>query len=226
MKAAWRNGEHADSLIVFCSGWGMDESPFSFLEPGGHDVCMLYDYRNITVPSALKERLSGYRSRYLVCWSMGVWAGQELFFLNQDLFVKRIALNGTLLPISDHFGIPLSIYEKTLATFDDNGRQRFYRRMCREPGVLQKFLKVKPRRQVCDQKEELICLRDMVGKTGHKASIYSDIIISDNDLVIPTVNQRAHWGQHESVVSIRGCHFPFFRWRSWDELLDVVMTND
>ncbi len=225
MKSAWQSKTNANSLIVFCNGWGMDEFPFLFLEPGLHDVCILYDYRDLALPASVQERLSGYRRRYLVSWSMGVWAGQHLFSKEKDQFIKRMAINGTLLPISDRFGIPLSLYEATLASFDDNGQQRFYRRMCREAGVLQNFLEVKPRRQVDDQKQELSRLRDMVNSTGNRESIYTEVLVSDNDLVIPTVNQQAFW-QQQYVLSIGGCHFPFFRWASWDELLGLVNNND
>jgi len=226
MKCFWHTREDRDSLILFCNGWGMDHYPFMPLASGQHDICILYDYRDMAIPQAVAENLSSYRRRYLVCWSMGVWVGQQLFSLDKEQFIKRIAINGTLLPIDDKYGIPVSLYDSTLKNFSDNGQERFYRRMCRETGILNKFLLVKPKREVNDQKVELEYLKEMVKRSTSQTSIYTDVVMSGNDLVMPTLHQEAFWQGHQSLFPVEGCHFPFFRWHNWEEFFSLVNGNE
>jgi biotin synthesis protein BioG len=225
MKYVWHTREKRDNLILFCNGWGMDSYPFTPLASEQHDICILYDYRDMDFPQAVADSMSSYKRRSLVCWSMGVWVGQQLFSQDKAQFDKRIAINGTLLPIDDKYGIPVSLYDSTLTNYSDNGQERFYRRMCRESGVLREFVLVKPKREVKDQREELEYLKKMVERSTSQESIYTDVVISGNDLVMPTLHQEAFWQGHQSLVPIEGCHFPFFRWHNWDELFSLVNRN-
>jgi len=120
------------ALIVFCNGWGMDDRPFRHLEADRCDVLMLWDYRQMTPVPDIVALAGQYAEIYLVGWSMGVWAGQRMFSPVREHFQAAIAVNGTLCPIHDRFGIPEATIAGTLRNFSEVSRDKLYLRMCRD----------------------------------------------------------------------------------------------
>ncbi len=208
-------------LIVFCNGWGMDRWPLSGLAVEPFDVVVLSDYHLLDGLDPVRAELVRYRCCYLICWSMGVWAGQRLFSRDEDLFTRRIAINGTPQPVNDRFGIPVEIFAATLAEFSSSILERFYRRMCKEPGVFPFFHEHRPQRSLASQRRELAVLQSIVSDEAGTPTFYDAVIISRNDLIIPTRNQQAFW-QDRRVIEIDGCHYPFSRWQRWSDILDLV----
>ena len=92
--------------------------------------------------------------------------------------------------------------------------------MCREKNVLSWFKEVKPARSIEQQKEELQELEKKVMSSVLSGNLYKTAIISENDLVMPTKSQKAFWGGTD-IKMIPGCHFPFTKWNSWEEILDL-----
>ncbi|MCP4338904.1 MAG: DUF452 family protein [Desulfobulbaceae bacterium] len=223
MEASWLHNCGRKKLIIFCNGWGMDGFPFQSLMSVEYDVYMLYDYRQIDIYPDIDAVLKMYEEVHLVSWSMGVWVGQKLFTGKQHLFGRTIAINGTLCPIDDSFGIPVQIFNGTLADFGEAARLKFYKRMCREKENLKLFLAQQPQRSFKDQGEELAALKKSVDCIPVKESIYKEIIISDCDLIVPSVNQINYW-QGRLVRPVSGFHFIFNLWQSWDQLLDFSDT--
>jgi biotin synthesis protein BioG len=219
MKASWLHKNHCKNLIVFCNGWGMDGNPFKGLTSADHDVYMLYDYRQLTNPPDIEVIAGNYERINLISWSMGVWVGQKLFFDKQQFFQRTIAINGTLCPIHDKFGIPEMVFNATLAGYDESTRYKFYRRMCREKANFKLFLKRQPQRTIEEQGEELLALQKMVDCLPVNESIYNEVIISEYDWIVPSANQFDFW-QGRLVTPVSGFHFLFNLWQSWDHLLD------
>ncbi len=197
----------------------MDDRPFGDLSSAAYDVYMLYDYRRLATFPDIEVLAREYEQVHLVGWSMGVWVGQKLFADKRDLFDRTIAINGTLCPIHDDFGIPKQVFAATLADFGENARGKFYKRMCREKANLGKFLARPPQRTIEDQREELAVLQNMVDCLPAEDSIYQTIIISESDLIVPSANQFVFW-QGRQVMPVSGFHFLFNLWQSWDQLLD------
>lgn len=199
----------------------MDGGPFRFLTSSAYDVYMLYDYRKLNMPDICA--IAGkYTQVYLVSWSMGVWVGQKLFSAIAHLLHRTIAINGTLCPIDDRFGIPVKAFDATMVEFNENARAKFYKRMCREKNNLNLFLNSQPQRSLKEQGEELTALRKMVDCLPVDESIYQEIIVSRKDFIMPTVNQLHYWQgiQTRQVTPVSGFHFLFNLWSSWDQLLD------
>ncbi|MCB2218153.1 alpha/beta fold hydrolase [Desulfofustis glycolicus] len=212
-------------LIVFCNGWGMDRWPLSGLAAEPFDVVVLSDYHLLDEIEQLRAELLRYRRCYLICWSMGVWAGQRLFSRDRDLFTRCIAINGTLQPVNDRFGIPVEIFAATLEEFSSSILERFYRRMCKETGVFTFFHEHRPQRSLASQRRELAVLQSIVSDEAGTPTFYDSVIISGNDLIIPTRNQQAFW-QDRRVIEIDGCHYPFSRWQRWSDILDLVGRDE
>ncbi|MGB3212670.1 MAG: pimeloyl-ACP methyl esterase BioG family protein [Desulforhopalus sp.] len=218
MKTSWLHKGGHSSLVVFCNGWGMDRHPFHSLMSSEYDVFMLYDYRQLSNCPDIEAIADNYNTVVLVGWSMGVWIGQKLFSDKHHLFHRTIAINGTLCPIDDSFGIPEKVFNATLAGFCESARLKFYKRMCREKKNLQVFLDKQPQRSVEEQREELATLKIMVDCTPAVQSIYNEIIVSEHDWVMPSANQMNYWHGHP-VIPVSGFHFLFNLWQSWDHLL-------
>lgn len=218
MKHKWLHNNNRMHLIIFCNGWGMDEHPVQFLQSELYDVLMVYDYSSIVPDIDLQQLFLQYRRVLLVSWSMGVWAGQQLFSDCPDAFASAIAINGTLRPIDDQYGIPEETVRATLANLNDKSRLEFYYRMFRDRELYRDFLKQQPLRSVVDQKKELAALLHTAVSKGEGESIYATAIVSDRDLVMPTKNQLRFWSG-KRVKRVDGSHFLFYSYDSWDELI-------
>lgn len=232
MKSSWlHQGRGRQELIIFCNGWGMDGTPFQPIGAERVDVLMFFDYVDLLPDRELAPLFQRYRAVFLVSWSMGVWAGQQVFAPWSRCLRRALAINGTLCPVHDQFGIPLSVFNATREQFGGAARLKFYRRMChngrdsRGGNVLETFIANQPQRSLENQARELAALSNTAGRLPVSTSIYSDIVIGEQDLIMPTANQDAFWhghGQGREVRHVEGSHFLFYEWQSWDALLDAL----
>ena len=203
MKYKWLNQKNNQKLIIFFNGWGMDECVIQHLEYDDCDVLMFYDYNSLETDFDFKG-INKYPTKYLVAWSMGVMTAS---FFNIEYSTKT-AINGTLKPINDEFGIPERIYNLTLKGFSPKGAERFIKSMYKENCVLPV-----PHREFESQKSELEALTHYEVKSDF---IYDRIILSSDDNIIPTKNQVAFWNIEPNIES---GHAPFNLFKKWSELL-------
>ena len=203
MKYKWLNRVNNQKLIVFFNGWGMDECVVNHLLPEDYDVLMFYDYNTLETDFDFKN-IYPYPEKYLVAWSMGVMTA-TLFDTD---YVSKTAINGTLKPIDDKYGIPKRIYDLTLNGFSPKGAERFIKNMFKEDCKLPV-----PMREFENQQSELEALTHYQAKQEFK---YDKIILSSEDKIIPTKNQIAFWGIEPNIDS---GHCPFNHFKKWSELL-------
>ncbi len=204
MKYKWLNKKQNKNVIIFFNGWGMDENVVCHLEYHNYDVVMFYDYNTLETDFNF-EPLIEYKNRYLIAWSMGVMVA-TLF--NKIEYNSATAINGTLKPINNEFGIPQRIYDLTIKGFNEKGAQRFIESMFNQEIELPKI-----NRDIENQKKELLALKNYNANANFK---YNRIILSDNDKIIPTKNQIAFWNIQPNI-SAGHCSFMIFK--SWEELL-------
>ena len=203
MKYKWLNDKGNSELIVFFNGWGMDESIVKHLNPRNNDILMFYDYNSLITDFDF-NMLDKYSQKYLISWSMGVMIA-TLFDIKYD---KKIAINGTLKPISNDYGIPERIYELTLKGLSEEGVKKFLNNMFFEPHT-----EPEVKRSFENQKGELEALKTYKSNYNFK---YDKVIISKHDKIIPAKNQQAFWGISPNIES---GHAPFGLFESWEELL-------
>ena len=201
MKYKWLNKENNERLIIFFNGWGMDESVVNHLEADDFDVIMFYDYNSLDIDLSVIE---GYKEKYLIAWSMGVMVA-SLFNIE---YKSKTAVNGTLDPIHNEFGIPERIYNLTIKGFSPLGCKRFIQNMFNK-----KVEDFSVNREFKEQKSELSALK---GYKANKEFKYDRVFISTEDKIIPTANQVKFW---EINPNITGGHAPFSQFKSWSELL-------
>ena len=203
MKYKWLNRNLNKKIIVFFNGWGMDECVIKHLEYEDYDVLMFYDYNTLETDFDFSS-LDVYPQKYLVAWSMGVMTA-TLFNLD---YISKTAINGTLRPIDDKFGIHERIYNLTLKGFSPKGAERFIKSMFKEECELPC-----PERNFEEQKSELEALTHYQANQSFK---YDRIILSSDDKIIPTKNQTAFWNIEPNIIS---GHAPFNLFKKWGELL-------
>ena len=206
MKYKWINNNSNKNLILFFNGWGMDDCVIKHLDCQNFDVLMFYDYNTLETEFCI-DFINQYQKKYLIAWSMGVMIGSIYLSKYNGSFNSTIAINGTLKPIDDEYGIHPKIYDLTIKGFDEKGRNRFINSM---------FLKkqeINPSRNIQNQHSELIALKNYKSNTDFK---YTKVIISDNDKIIPTKSQVKFWGVEPNI---KAGHCPFFEFEKWSELL-------
>ena len=177
-------------LVLFFSGWGGEECLFFRYRPADADFLLCYDYRSLDFDFRLLE---GYREIRLVAWSMGVWSAGIVL---QDAclpFSAKIALNGTLRPVDDAYGIPKAVFHGTLERFDAIVLAKFRRRMCGDAGNVKRFLSCRPSRPPCELLEELSALGREVEARPDPSFVWTHAWVGAKDKIFPPANQRAFW---------------------------------
>lgn len=217
--------ENREKLIMFFCGWGMDYTPFYGLESDEYDVLVFYNYTNINTDIDLDLYFKKYKQVDLVSWSMGVWYSSVVMNKYKNSFNNKIAINGTLKPIDDNFGINAKVYQATIDNFSKIGRAKFFKRMWNNTIIPERFIKNKTVRELDEQKAELSFLRDNMDKLPEPENIFKNVIIADNDLICPTQNQINYWTGKNNYKSIDSSHFIFYLWRKWEEIVEYAVKD-
>ncbi len=185
-KLVVRGTSTCDALTVFFLGWGIDSKPFDGLLPSEGDLLMVWDYRSLDFNFSL---LAPYPRLRLAAWSMGVWAANQV--LGNLAFESAVAFNGTPTPVDNETGIPVAVFEATLANLSEPALLKFYRRMCGSAN-LQYFLEHRPNRSVDDLREELAAIGTACS-VPPKPFSWSHALIGGDDRIFPAAAQLRAW---------------------------------
>ena len=221
MKLKYLHKSNKSKLILFMSGWACDEIPFSKIDSKDYDVLMCYDYRNLSNATDILDELSLYQEQHLIAWSLGIYVSSILFKDYGDLFTNRIAINGSLTPIDNEKGIPFAIFQGTINGLNERGRDKFFMRMCGGRIGFTDFAKHQPQRTVENQKEELICLQNMILDKNITWDIFDKVLLSSQDMIFPFENLEKAWKNKTQKVVLNLPHFCFSEWNEWDEILKI-----
>ena len=213
MQYHWLNKKNNDNLIVFFAGWSFDYFPFGFLDCKNNDVLVVYDYNEITELPDFKD----YKHKTLIAWSMGVYIAY-LLKDNFSNFDKRIAVNGTVYPVDDNYGIPHKTFDLTLKYAQIGLEGKFYKNVFNNDVLYERYTKNPVQRTIENRVSELHKLNKMIqsANTEYEGEFYNKAIVGNNDKIIPTKNQLAFWKEKAKTVDCG--HFPFYNYSSWDEI--------
>ncbi|MCF6176922.1 MAG: DUF452 family protein [Victivallaceae bacterium] len=218
MQFNWLNRQNRATLILFFNGWGMDASAVSSLSCDGFDLLEINDYTTSTPLPALQE----YDQTILIAWSLGVFTAAQCA-IKPDL---AIAINGTLRPINETFGIPPEIFQGTIDNWHERGRNKFNRRMCGDRETLAHFNASPPCRTIEAQQKELMAIRDTVKTHPEPTNIFDVAMISSGDRIMPPTAQTAYWEEQKTaIITLDAPHYLFNRWNSWKELIDCAKNR-
>lgn len=207
MQGDWLKKAENRRCILLMAGWGMGPEPFAPLASGDFDLFLCYDYRTLTQPDL--SWFSEYPCLELVAWSMGVWVAARLFPGHKGAFTRATAIGGTLQPIDDGKGVPVTAYDATLENLDQAGLEAFYASMFDDQAQTKRFLRNRPGRSITSVREELAGLKEAVELTGPVHDIFSHKIITLRDRIFPARNQLRAWGREQSR-RMKWPHFPFY----------------
>ena len=221
MKSCWLNNQNNENLIVFFAGWSFDEKPFKFLQCNDFDVLFVYDYNDFKLPEELKN-IKNYKHKYLITWSMGVFVANLFKNLFPD-FEYKVAINGTISPVDNEFGIPIKMFELTLKHAKIGLEGKFYKNVFQTEEEFQEYSKTPVGRTIENRVSELENLYSEI--KNHKEleiqKFYDFAIVSDFDKIIPPKNQIASHNQNKvRVLSLPYGHFPFYHYSKWNEILE------
>lgn len=215
----WLNKQNNSGLIVFFAGWSFDYKPFEYLKCGDFDVLFMYDYSEISNNSL--SDLKGYDKKYLIAWSMGVYTAYKIRDTLPD-FDKKIAVNGTVFPVDDEYGIPYKPFILTLKHAEKGLEGKFYKNIFNKDTEYERYLKTPVQRAKENRVKELNSLYDRIKNDIKVCEKYYDFAyISQNDKIIPADNQRNFWSKYETDFKLLDSgHFPFYNYIAWNELIN------
>ena len=210
-------------LILFITGWGIDERPTLFMDDGKFDILTLYDYPSLN--HKIEDfNFEQYDEITLVAWSLGVLAANIYFGELQLNFERCIAINGTGLPVDDKFGIPRKVFDLTLKTWSEKAREKFNLRMCGGRSEFERFTENFPQRSIQNQRLELEwCYQKALTGDQYNSLKWDLSIIGMQDKIFPSENMTAYWAHEGTVIKkINSAHYPFFQWNSWTEFINEI----
>lgn len=221
MKVYELNRQNNKNLIVLFLGWSFDENPVKFLDCNGYDILVVYDYNDISIPKELTN-FSGYEKKILISWSMGVFTAYLLKDLFKD-FDYKLAINGTVTPVDNEFGIPVKLFELTLKHAESGLGLggKFYKNVFQTEEEFQKYLETPVKRTIENRVSELEKLYDLIKNTDIVyEKFYDKAIVCEFDKIIPPKNQIAsHEKNNVHIVKLPYGHGPLYNFESWDEII-------
>ncbi len=194
-------------LIIVFAGWGMDDRPLGSLAREGYDIALVWDYRSPAIDWSWAD---GYAEIGIAAWSMGVAAAALTTGPLAGRITRRVAVGGTLTPVSDTCGIPRAIFDGTLAGLDERRLAKFYRRMFATREAHSAFAAVAPRRDIPGLRDELRAIDAATAggaaATGAPGARYDRAYIGSADAIFPPEAQARAWRRAgvETVV-LEGC---------------------
>ncbi len=266
-------------LILFFADWGMDEKACSHLWGKDYDIITIFNYTDfyLDICKAVNCRqwmmyntcpiyrtFCKYSDIYIVAYGAGVWASSLIFskylkhleskgkFSIIRLLKKiksAVAINGTLSPVSNIWGIKQKIFNSTAEAL---GREveklsesrtscssssfwnKYYGRVFNNNLQLQeRYLSNTPLRGTEDVYNELLAMKEQyIFSNGIS---WNKVIISRQDHIVPTSNQKRFWCEYQvcldkenrltfnaddfSIRFIDAQQFPFYNWSSWSDIL-------
>lgn len=210
------NNAGNNNLIIFFSGWSFDYKPFECINSSGYDVLMYYDYSSLD--GILPNLQNKYKTITLAAWSMGVYIA---YYFRDKLpeFTEKIAINGTPYPINDTYGIPRRIFNLTLRHAETGLQRKFYENVFANEKFLEKYLKHPVERTIQNRVKELESLDKLIksNELQYDNKFYTRAIVGRFDKIIPPENQINCW--QDKAVKLDCGHFPFYCFKSWDEIL-------
>lgn len=204
-------------LTLLFAGWACDDTPFRSCAPTDSDFLVCYDYRDFSFDDSL---LAGYEAYAAFGWSMGVWAGSLVCsrLYREGLFndhnFHMLTYGGTLFPMHDELGIPVTIFQGTIDGLTPKTLQKFMRRMCGDSDTYKAFMAVTPRRSFEENREELQLMADqfrqMLPDDSHATSVshLTTAYIGERDAIFPPANmERACLRLNQPFVKVDAAHY-------------------
>lgn len=205
MKVSFvKREEGNDSLILIFTGWSTSASLFDEISVPGWDVLVVSDYDNCEFDNTL---LSSYSTIYLYAWSLGVaMAG---VCLDSDSIIRKFAINGTMKPADDVYGISRHIYHSTAENLDDRNLRKFQRRMFESADSYKSVAHLLNYEADIEALRNQLYTVDIITSGKMSDFKWTRAYISESDAIFPAESQRRYWESQDDVeiYGLKGGHF-------------------
>lgn len=205
MKVTTVSNEGNERLIVIFAGWAMDFRPFASLRRDGYDIAVAWDYRPGEKDSGTWDFALKYSEICVFAWSLGI-IHALLPPLLEAKVTRRVAINGSEIPVDDFCGIPHAIFKGTLDGLTERSLSKFYYRVCGSRAAFDSFCANMPERPLDELLDELASFTRL--KPRHLR--WDVALIARNDSIFPYENLAKAWSNTPVVVS-DGAHLPDFQ---------------
>lgn len=209
MEVSFVNREGNGRLILIFTGWSTGVELYSTFTMSGWDIAIVHDYNfmelHLTVETdsakiSFHDLLLPYSTIYLFAWSLGVSVADNV--LPPDRITAAFAINGTVNPVSDIYGIPYNIFKGTADTLNARNLQKFRRRMMPDAESFKALWG-----NSLENEEEIITLQKELDSflthhwDDHPHLKWQRAYIGQNDKIFPACNMLRAW-QLDSEVNI------------------------
>ncbi len=194
MKIEFIKRGAATRLILIFAGWSTDTRYYNDCVVDGWDAAVVSDYRNLTMPQIPAQ----YSTVYVFAYSLGVWAASVC----NVPAAARIAICGSEIPISDEYGIPVSIFKATADGLTQASLKKFHLRMAGDKTTFNDIEIKLPEYPIIESlKEELYAIADQqnICKSGCS---WDKVYIAKNDRIFPFSNIDRFWMSHAGAVKV------------------------
>ena len=202
----------ADSLLIFFTGWGCDETEFEHLDSIS-DVLLLYDYSDLD----LDFDFSKYKNFNLIAFSAGVFVASIMDFgfkIN-----KKIAISGNPYLFNKKYGLSENIQD-ILSSITKKNADDFARNyLVKTDEEWKKYHHSK--RSLDNCKDEFYSLKDFYITNNQKIKdIYDFAIIGKEDSIFSVNAQKEFYGKRLKIIE-NARHYLFFRFNSYEQISSI-----
>ena len=214
MQYFYINNNSAD-LIVFFAGWGCDENQFTNLHDE-KDVLILYDYQNLE----LDFDFSKYENIYVLAYSAGVFVASIM--ANHIPNVRqKVALCGNPYLFDEILGLSAEIVQVFREITLDNYLEFRRKYMVFSDEEYVKYNQLQSIRSIESCQNELDALQRLYQQNKLQINpAFDKAIVAENDLIFNLSAQKKFY-QDKLVIVPNARHHIFFKFKSFEEMLDV-----
>lgn len=215
MKISFFNiNPEANRLILIFPGWSCEKEMFGNIFLNGWEVAVVEEYGDSGNPGLsfrdIKE-LERFSTIYLFAWSLGVYFASLIDFNGK--ISAAFAINGTLLPSDDRYGIPKNIFLSTAENLSPRNIQKFRRRMAGDSENYRHYLlRDFSELETADLRHQLFYIINQEDSTPRNSLPWKKIYISEDDSIFPPENMFRFWhselgDSNVAIEKLKGPHF-------------------
>ncbi|MDE6523515.1 MAG: DUF452 family protein [Muribaculaceae bacterium] len=181
-------------LILLFTGWSTDSRYYKDCIVDGWDTAVVSDYRDMSMP----DLPSQYSTIYIFAYSLGVFAAS----LCDIKAVAKIAICGSLIPVSDDFGIPIVVFDSTAEALSVESLKKFHRRMAGDRSTLSRIAPLLPESPDIDILKEELHAISVAQSISKPTSQWNKVYIAKQDRIFPFDNLKRFWDGYPDAVKV------------------------
>jgi biotin synthesis protein BioG len=165
-----------------------------------------------------------YRKIVVIGWSLGVWAAEYLSASTGIVPDVTIAVNGTPVPLDDHYGIPAHSFEEALNNITEESMDKFYYRMFGNRRTYNLNSEKIPQRTLESVHVEMRWLYNRIMEQKDPGFRWDYAVTSESDRIFPSENVISYWNRQKNTrqIIVPYPHFMFYKWNSYADFINYV----